>query len=323
MIVVTGASGFIGSALVGRLNEIGFKRDVIVVDDFYKDYKDNNLKDKEIRDWVHRDLFLDWFKKSGNQVTFVFHLGARTDTVEQDVDIFNKLNLDYSKRIWQICADKGIQMVYASSAATYGSGDKGYDDADSITPTLEALNPYGDSKLHFDQWVLNQKDAPSKWAGLRFFNVYGANEYHKNRMASVVFHAYHQIKNTGGMKLFKSHKKGIENGHQSRDFVYIKDVLNVLQYLLENTNINSGIYNLGSGKASTFLDLTKATFKAMEVDENISFIDTPLDIREAYQYFTEAKLDKLRSTGFTGKFTSLEEGIEDYVQNYMKTNTYL
>jgi ADP-L-glycero-D-manno-heptose 6-epimerase len=323
MIVITGALGFIGSALVGRLNELGYNRDIVVVDDFYKDYKDKNLNNKSIRDWVHRDLFLDWFKKSGNQVSFVFHLGARTDTVEQDVNVFNKLNLDYSKRIWQICMDKGIQIVYASSAATYGDGTLGYDDSDALTLKLKALNPYGDSKLHFDQWVLNKKESPAKWAGLRFFNVYGANEYHKKRMASVVYHAYNQISNTGGMKLFKSHKKEYENGHQSRDFVYIKDVLNVLQYLFENTNINSGIYNLGSGTARTFLDLTKATFSAMGVKENISFIDTPVDIRDTYQYFTEAKLDKLRSTRYTGKFTSLEEGVTDYVQNYLVPKNYL
>ncbi len=322
MIVVTGALGFISSVLIGKLNELGYRRDIIAVDDFYKDYKNVNLENKEVRDWIHRDLFLDWFKKSGSQIDFVFHLGARTDTAEQDKSIFDNLNLNYSKKIWEICAEKDIQLIYASSAATYGDGKLGYDDDHSVCSSLKALNPYGDSKLEFDNWALKQKHTPSKWAGLRFFNVYGPNEYHKKRMASVIYHAYNQITDTGKMNLFRSHKKEVKDGMQSRDFIYVKDVVKVMLYLLQNTNIDSGIYNLGTGKARSFLDLTKATFNAMGVEENIDFIDTPIDIRDTYQYFTEANMKKLRDIGYTGEFTSLEEGVDDYVKNYLMKRKY-
>ena len=207
MIVITGAAGFIGSCLVQKLNEEGHTKDIIVVDDFYKDYKDDNLKPKWIRDWIHRDLFLDWFERSNQRVDFVFHIGARTDTAEQNKKIFDQLNLNYSKRVWKICTDNQIPLVYASSAATYGGGEHGYEDSHEIVSKLKPLNPYGDSKNDFDKWVLKQKETPPYWVGTKFFNVYGPNEYHKKRMASVIFHATNQIKTTGKMKLFRSHKK--------------------------------------------------------------------------------------------------------------------
>jgi len=323
MIVVTGAAGFIGSGLVQKLNEEGHDKNVFVVDDFYKDYKDPNLKKKWIREWIHRDLFLDWFEKSQQTVKFVFHIGARTDTAEKSKIVFNELNLNYSKRIWKICTQKQIPLVYASSAATYGGGENGYIDSHKIVEKLKPLNPYGDSKNDFDKWVLAQKETPPFWAGMKFFNVYGPNEYHKKRMASVIFHATQQIKETGGMKLFRSHKKGIKDGHQQRDFIYVKDVLDILMhfYKLANRSSNqkkkSGLYNVGTGQARTFLDLANATFAALELEPKISFIDTPKAFRKNYQYFTEANIEKLRSAGYKKKFYTLEEGVEDYVRNYL------
>jgi ADP-L-glycero-D-manno-heptose 6-epimerase len=317
MIVVTGAAGFIGSCLVQKLNEEGHTKDVIVVDDFYKDYKDDNLKTKWIRDWVHRDLFLDWFARSSQRIDFVFHIGARTDTTEKNKKVFDELNLNYSKRIWKICTDNQIPLVYASSAATYGGGEHGYDDSHDIVSKLKPLNPYGDSKNDFDKWALKQKETPPFWVGTKFFNVYGPNEYHKKRMASVIFHATNQIKETGKMKLFRSHKKGIENGHQMRDFIYVKDVVNILFFFYKKQR-KSGLYNIGTGKARTFLDLVKVTFKALDLEPDISFIDTPKDIRGNYQYFTEANMKKLRAAGYKKKFYSLEDGVEDYVKNYLK-----
>ena len=266
---------------------------------------------------VMKILFLNWFEKSHQRVKFVFHLGARTDTTEKNKNIFDELNFEYSKRIWEICTEKQIPLVYASSAATYGGGEHGYEDSHDIVSKLKPLNPYGDSKNDFDKWVLSQKATPPFWAGTKFFNVYGPNEYHKKRMASVVFHAANQIKETGKMKLFKSHKEGIENGHQKRDFIYVKDVLDILYFFYKKQK-KSGLYNVGTGEARTFLDLANATFAALDLESNISFMDTPKDIRDNYQYFTEANMKKLRAAGYKKKFYSLEEGVEDYVKNYLK-----
>lgn len=321
MIVVTGAAGFIGSCMVSRLNQAGFYRDIIVVDDFYKDYKDNNLRDKFIREWIHRDIYLKWVEQIPSYITAVIHLGARTDTTEKDKTIFDQLNVDYSQQIWRFCVKHRIPLIYASSAATYGVGEQGYSDEHALTEKLLPLNPYGDSKLEFDRWVLRQEETPPFWAGIRFFNVYGPNEYHKGRMASVVYHAFRQIRATGGMKLFRSHHPDFADGEQKRDFIYVKDVVEVLYYLLTEQP-KSGIYNLGTGTARTFLDLTRATFAAMGREPAISFIDTPEDIRDTYQYFTEADMRKLRAVGYDKPFISLEEGIADYVTNYLKPNRY-
>ena len=317
MIVITGAFGFIGSALVQHLNDHGHGFDLIVVDDFYKDYKEPNLQDKIIREWIHRDIFLPWFEKSAKNVDLVIHMGARTDTAEQDVALFDKLNVDYSKEIWRICTEAQIPLIYASSAATYGDGRKGFSDDDALTPKLKALNPYGDSKLQFDNWVLKQKDTPPRWYGLRFFNVFGPNEYHKKRMASVVFHAFKQITQTGEMKLFRSHWDEYEDGHQMRDFIYIKDVVEVIRQLLHKEDTPPGIYNLGTGTARTFLDLVGAIFNAMGKDQHISFIDTPEDIRAAYQYYTQADMSKWKKTDIDVHFKDLEVNVEDYVKSYL------
>ncbi len=321
MIIITGAAGFIGSCLVQKLNDEGFY-DLVLVDDFSSEIKNKNFEGKRYSKQVAREVFAEWLRENHLHVQFVFHIGARTDTTEMDVKLFNQLNLDYTKTIWNICTEFGLPLVYASSAATYGLGEQGYDDDESKIPMLKPLNPYGDSKNDFDIWALEQEKKPYFWAGLKFFNVYGPNEYHKGRMASVIFHTFNQIKKTGAMKLFQSHNPGFKDGEQMRDFVYIKDVVNVLYFLMHHRK-DSGIYNLGTGQARTFLDLATQTFHAMDTPVSISFVPTPEDIREKYQYFTEANMEKLRSIGYSLDFYSLEEGVEDYVKNYLIPNKYL
>jgi ADP-L-glycero-D-manno-heptose 6-epimerase len=253
-------------------------------------------------------------------VEFIFHIGARTDTTEFNMAVFDELNLDYTKKVWQACTRYGIPMLYASSAATYGDGTLGYDDTDaSLIDKLQPLNPYGVSKNEFDKWALQQTAAPPRWYGLKFFNVFGPNEYHKGRMASVVFHAFNQVTSgPGTVKLFRSHNPAYADGGQLRDFIYVKDVVDVLYFLMQQT-APSGIYNLGTGRARTFLDLATAVFTALNLPPAIEFIDTPADIRDKYQYFTEAGMGKLRAAGYEKPFYTLEEGIEEYVQGYLLT----
>lgn len=318
MIVVTGAAGFIGSCLVQGLLDRGYK-DLVLVDDFSKREKEANHIQKEVSQRLNRSQFFSWLDEHENQVQFVFHLGARTDTTEFDYSIFEELNVNYSMELFKRCVQYSIPLVYASSAATYGLGEYGYLDDHSLSEDLKPLNPYGKSKNEFDKWLLKQEKFPPFWAGLKFFNVYGPNEYHKGRMASVIFHAFNQIQNTGGVKLFGSHNENYEDGKQLRDFIYVKDLVDVCVFLMENREY-SGIYNLGTGKSRTFVDLAKAVFKALGKEPQISFIDTPEDIRDKYQYFTEAKMGKLRDAGYEKPFTSLEEGINDYVKNYLVPN---
>ena len=315
MIIVTGAAGFIGSYLIQRLNQENFNA-IIAVDKFDNAEKNKNLIGSKIKERVDRDHFLTWLDKNYETVEFIFHIGARTDTAEFDTTLLNKLNTQYTKDIWVRCCKYQIPLVYASSAATYGLGELGNNDDESQIPQLKPLNPYGQSKQDFDVWALKQKEKPFFWAGLKFFNVYGPNEYHKNRMASVIWHAYNQISKTGKMKLFKSHNPKFKDGEQMSDFVFVKDVADVCLFFMHHRK-NSGIYNLGSGKARTFVDLTKAVFRALNKPENIEFIDTPVDIRDKYQYFTEANMKKLKSIGYNKGFTSLEEGAKDYVTNYL------
>ena len=321
MIIVTGAAGFIGSALVGELLRQGWQ-DIVAVDDFSRADKEPNLAGKTLSAKIDRKDFFTWLDANEKLVQFIFHLGARTDTTEFNTAIFDELNLHYSQRMWEACVKYGIPLVYASSAATYGDGDLGYSDQDDTLPyQLKPLNPYGDSKNDFDKWALAQAEKPYFWAGLKFFNVYGPNEYHKGRMASVVFHAFNQITATGGMKLFRSHRPDYKDGEQLRDFVYVKDVCNVCLFLMEHRT-HSGLYNLGSGRARTFLDLVRATFSAMGKEEHISFVDTPADIRDKYQYFTEADMRKIQGIGYTTPFTALEDGVRDYVSNYLSGKRY-
>jgi len=321
MIIITGAAGFIGSCLVQKLNDEGFY-DLVLVDDFSSEEQNRNFEGKRFSHKIERDSFIPWLRENQLHVQFIFHLGARTDTTEFDYELLKKLNLEYSQDIWNTCVDFGLPLVYASSAATYGLGEAGYDDDELRLDELKPLNPYGDSKNEFDKWALAQDRKPYFWAGLKFFNVYGPNEYHKGRMASVIFHTFKQIQATGSMKLFQSHNPNFKDGEQQRDFVYVKDVTEVLYFLMHHRK-DSGIYNLGSGVARTFLDLAINTFKALEKEPNITFIPTPEDIRDKYQYFTEAKMEKLTSIGYHKPFYTLEEGVKDYVKNYLAEGRYL
>ena len=321
MIIVTGAAGFIGSGLISRLNQDGFKN-IIAVDDFSKIEKAENLEGKTIKERVEREELFPWIDQNYRDIEFIFHIGARTDTTEFDKEIFDKLNVNYSKDVWEKCVAYQIPLVYASSAATYGLGENGYDDNEATLSELKPLNPYGDSKNDFDIWALQQEKKPLFWAGLKFFNVYGPNEYHKGRMASVIMHAYNQIKATDKMKLFRSHNPDFKDGEQMRDFIYVKDLIDVCIFLMHHRK-NSGIYNLGSGQARTFKDLVINTFVSMYKTPDISFVDTPADIRDKYQYFTEANMSKLRSIGYTKPFHTLEEGVADYVKNYLSSGAYL
>ena len=325
-IVITGAAGFIGSCLTSYFNDKGFT-DLILVDDFSRTDKAPNLEGKQYQKMIEREHFFEWLFTDKPVIDFIFHIGARTDTTEFDYAVHQHLNVEYSQKIWNYCTVQNIPLVYASSAATYGAGEFGYEDNHQLPHKLKPLNPYGVSKNEFDKWVLHQENHPPFWAGLKFFNVYGPNEYHKGRMASVIWHAFNQIKKNGEVKLFKSHRSDFEDGQQLRDFVYVKDVLGVCYWLYESffskqQRIDSSLYNLGTGKARTFEDLVKATFNALDLEPNIKYIDMPADIRDKYQYFTEANMNKLRAAGYKNDFYSLENGIDDYVRNYLTAGKY-
>jgi ADP-L-glycero-D-manno-heptose 6-epimerase len=321
-IVVTGTAGFIGSVCVQFFNERGWNQ-LLLVDDFGVEAKRKNWEQKQFVKVIERQSFIEQLPSLDYTIDAIVHLGARTDTTEFNYAIHEELNVEYSKALWNYAVEKQIPFIYASSAATYGGGENGYNDAHDILDKLTPLNPYGVSKNEFDKWAIAQNTTPPTWAGLKFFNVYGPNEGHKGRMASVIFHAFHQIKETGLVKLFKSHKEGFEDGQQLRDFVYVKDVVNVIYWMLQkmlatkwDTSLN-GLYNLGTGKARSFYDLAANTFTAQGLQPNIEFIDMPMDIRDKYQYFTEANMHKLIAAGYDLPFSSLEEGVKDYVANYL------
>jgi len=315
MIVITGAAGFIGSYFVGKLNRKGFTN-LILVDAYDDPSKDCNLVNKKYTELLDRNHFFDWLEKNSGQVEVIFHLGARTDTVGQEPEIYQELNLDYSKKIWKACTKYRIPLIYASSAATYGDGSFGFSDGHDKIGLFRPLNLYAWSKHDFDKWALAQNETPAFWAGLKFFNVYGPNEYHKGDMASVILHAYNKIRETGEMKLFRSHRPDFQDGEQKRDFVYVDDIAEVLLFFWGNPN-NPGIYNVGTGEARSYLDLTRAVFSTLKTEPKISFIDTPEEIRSRYQYFTEADITKLREAGYTKPFTGLEGGVDEYILNFL------
>jgi ADP-L-glycero-D-manno-heptose 6-epimerase len=316
MIIITGAAGFIGSCLAGYLNQQGLEN-LVLVDDHSKEEKNRNLEGKRFLVKMDRHLFPNALTAHAGQISLVLHIGARTDTTEFNVDLLKQLNTEYSKHVWNFCTEHQIPLIYASSAATYGDGSLGYSDAS--VHGLQPLNPYGWSKQWFDEWVLEQKETPPFWAGLKFFNVYGPNEYHKARMASVIFHAFNQIRENGRVRLFRSHRPDFEDGYQLRDFIYVKDVLRIIYWMME-ARPESGLYNLGTGKARAFKDLAAATASALERPLEIDWVDIPEDIRDKYQYYTQADMSKLLAAGYDGGFTSLETGITEYVRNYLLDN---
>ena len=315
MIVVTGAAGFIGSYIVGKLNREGFK-DIVLVDKFNDPLKNQNYQSKIYREMIDRDDFFTWLADNQKLVQIIIHMGARTDTIGQEPEVYHQLNLEYSQNIWKACINYGLPLIYASSASTYGDGSKGFDDDHDLVSLFEPLNLYAQSKHDFDKWALQQTEQPYFWAGLKFFNVYGPNEYHKGRMASVILQAFHKIDETNEMRLFRSHRPDIADGHQSRDFIYVEDVARVIRFFMDNRK-HSGIYNVGTGINRTYIDLAKAVFKSMGKAENIGFMDTPTDLMGKYQYYTCANIEKLRSVGYNQDFYTLEEGIDEYVNSFM------
>lgn len=313
-IVVTGGAGFIGSCIAGMLNSYG-REDIYIVDNINITEKWKHLANKKYIAYIRKDEFLDVLPTLSGQISHIIHMGACSSTTEKDFDYLYKNNFEYTKRLWQFCTEENISFIYASSAATYGDGEDGFDDMLPID-RLRPLNGYGYSKQLFDLWVEKQTATPKQHVGFKFFNVYGPNEDCKGDMASVIFKAFGQINETSTVRLFTSHKEGYGDGGQLRDFIYVKDICKVIRFMMEHENI-SGLFNLGTGKARSFADLAKATFAAMGKPENIEYIPMPVHLREKYQYFTQATMDKLRSVGYTDDFYSLEDGARDYVQNYL------
>lgn len=318
MIVITGGAGMIGSMIAWQLNQNG-RDDLVIVDRAQHPDQWQNLCHRNYANYLDKDELLPWLE-SGAKVDAIIHMGAISATTERDFNRLVQDNIRYSQRLWQWCADNQVPFLYASSAATYGDGERGYDDSSS--DNLRPLNGYGYSKQFFDLWALRQVEAgnaPPQWCGFKFFNVYGPNEYHKERMASVAFHSFNQFRDSGTIKLFRSHRPDFEDGMQLRDFVYVKDAAAVVTFFLEQTE-QSGIYNVGTGQARAFLDLAKAVIVSQRQQPDITFIDMPQDLQGKYQYFTQANIAKLRAAGYDRPFTSLEEGVRDYVQNYLLKN---
>ena len=326
-ILITGSAGFIGSYTAKYFNLFGFNN-IYLLDDFSNPNKTKNWDTIQYKQKIDRHQFLTDIEQYNKIFHLIIHLGARTDTTEFNYSIHEELNVHYTQKLWHFAIKNNIPFIYASSAATYGDGAFGYLDNNQLATKLKPLNPYGKSKNEFDKWALIQSKQPKNWVGLKFFNVYGPNEYHKNRMASVIMHSFNQIKNTGQVKLFKSAKENIKNGEQLRDFVYVKNLAEViywmaLEMLQQYWNINNnGLYNIGTGKARSFNDLVYAVFSSLNIPPKIEYIDIPLDIKEQYQYFTEANMNKLKSIGYNLPFDTLEQGVHDYVQNYLETHKY-
>jgi ADP-L-glycero-D-manno-heptose 6-epimerase len=327
MLIVTGGGGFIGSALVWALNEAGHA-DIVIVDQFGRDEKWRNIAKRDFFEIVTIDGLPAWLEQYGPEVEAVFHLGANSSTTEPDADLIIRTNLNASIALWRWCAAYGKKLIYASSAATYGDGTQGFDDAGGLAEhkRLRPMNLYGWSKQAFDLWALREAakgHAPPLWVGLKFFNVFGPNEYHKAEMMSLVAKNYAKIVAGETIRLFKSHRPGIADGDQKRDFVYVKDCVEAVLWLWRHAR-ESGIYNIGSGAARSFRELMMATGAACGTPPRIDYIDTPPEIRSNYQYITEAKLSRLRAAGYNAPFTSLEAAVEDFVTGYLaKPDPYL
>jgi len=326
MIIVTGGAGFIGSNLLAGLEGLG-ARDIVVCDWLEDGDKWKNIAKRELYDVVFPEDLFAFLDEHADEVDAIFHMGAISSTTETDVDLIVSSNINLTRDLWRWCAAHQARLIYASSAATYGDGEHGFDDFETPEELekLRPLNPYGWSKHMVDRRVAriihddslkNPEGKPAQWAGLKFFNVYGPNEYHKGSMKSVIAHLYPQIAQGEPAKLFKSHKEGYEDGGQTRDFIYVDDCVSVMLWLYQNPDVN-GLFNVGTGKGRTFADLAKATFAAAGLEPNIDYIDMPEHLRDKYQYYTQANVDKLRKAGYTKPFTELEEGIKDYVQSYL------
>lgn len=316
MVIVTGGAGFIGSAMVYKLNSEGIT-DITIVDNLNTSDKWKNLVSLKYTEYITKIDFMELLSKSNLPfgIDYVIHMGACSATTETNMDYLFQNNVEFSKKLALWSLHRRIPMIYASSAATYGEGENGFDDNHDLISSLYPVNRYGYSKQLFDLWVLKNR-LENRLTGLKFFNVFGPNEYHKDDMASVVFKAYHKIEKEGSFSLFRSHKEEYRDGEQMRDFIYIKDVIDVMWYFMNHPEKN-GIYNLGTGHARTWNDLILAVFRAMNKEPDIHYIDMPENLKGAYQYFTEAKMDKLRQIGYEKNFSSLEDSIQDYVKNYL------
>jgi len=322
MIIVTGGAGFIGSAIIWELNKRG-RDDILAVDSLGTDNRWMNLRGLRFTDYMEKDAFLHRVQKNmlPDTVSAVIHMGACSDTTEKDAGFLISNNFEYTKALALYSLSKNIRFIYASSAATYGDGLKGYLDDESRLASLAPLNMYGYSKHLFDLWALNQ-GVLGRMAGLKYFNVFGPNEYHKGDMRSVVIKAFEQIQKSGVVRLFKSYRDDYDDGEQKRDFLYVKDAVQMTLHFLDNPQLG-GIFNVGSGRAQTWNDLGGSLFRAMEKPIQIEYIDMPVHLRDRYQYFTKADLKKIRESGWTKEMTSLEDAVADYVQNYLATGSYL
>ena len=319
MIIVTGGAGFIGSAFVWKLNEEGIE-DILIVDDPMNAGASRNLDKRKFSEYIQKDTFLKGILGKdipSDDLTAIVHMGACSSTTEKNVEYMMSNNFEYTKHLAEWALENEVRFVYASSAATYGDGTKGYSDADEVTPTMKPLNVYGESKQRFDCWALDTGSS-EQIAGIKYFNVYGPNEYHKGDMRSVVNKAFHQVEKTEKIRLFKSYKSEYSDGGQMRDFIYVKDCCDVMFWLMQNPGTN-GIFNLGTGRARTWNDLAVAVFEARGKPVNIEYIDMPEGLNEQYQYYTCAEMEKLRTAGWIKEFATLEDGVKDYVQNYLST----
>ena len=317
MLILTGGAGFIGTNMLMKLNQIG-EDNILIVDDINTSMKWKNLVSKKFRDYLHKDDLWAWLEgNSQTRIDSVIHLGACSNTTENDFDYLMQNNVRYGQKLWELCLERQIPFIYASSAATYGDGSKGFSDDQNRIPDLFPINAYGFSKHLFDLWVLRQTDTPPKWTGLKFFNVYGPYESYKNRMASVVYHGFPQVRDESKLRLFKSNRKDCEDGEQKRDFIYVKDVIDVIQHMLNRNDSLSGIYNVGTGQATSFNQLAEGLFAAVGKPVKIEYIDIPTGLSQHYQYFTQADIRKLRNSGFSKSFTSLKNGISEYVEFLM------